>query len=237
MWTRRAVTAGLALAPLAARATSPMHPLDQAISAMGGEAALRAAPVLRWTGAATVYAGAQTIEIGTQTVVEPFRYARSRTWLKDRPSEVRELLIDGEEAYLIGNGVGEPMPEPMRVHEAAQYSLYGLMRLLPLKDWPQDVRWRAGEGGMIAEVRHGGLPETELLLDPAYRLRGARNRVPGEKGGALVAQDIVFSETITGGGLRWPKVIEIRRSGLPYFRLTLTTFQPGRTRELPVSKA
>jgi hypothetical protein len=239
MLQRRAVLGGLVLAPFAARAASPgvVQLLRRAIDAMGGEAALRGSPVLRWTGEATIYAGDQSIEIGTQTVVEPFSYYRSRTWLKDRPMEVRELLIDGDEGIAIVNAQHRPMPDAMRDHERDQYSLYGLMRLVPLLDGGvETVGTAPGEAAL--RVARPGLPETTLVFDPvSARLLRAENRVRGDAGGGLVAQTIRFSETIDGGGLRWPRVVEIQREGLPYFRLTLTTFQPGRTRDLPVSKA
>ncbi|MDT7934075.1 MAG: hypothetical protein RQ833_05660 [Sphingomonadaceae bacterium] len=239
MLKRRAVIGGLALAPLAARARSPGAALllRRAISAMGGEAALRAAPILRWTGEATVYAGERTVEIGCQTVVEPFSYYRSRTWLKERPMEVRELLIDGDEGIAIINAQHRPMPGAMRDHERDQYSLYGLMRLVPLLDGGADPVPAAPDEAAL-RVARPDLPETTLVFDAATtRLLRAENRVRGDAGGALVAQTIRFSDSIDGGGLTWPRVVEIEREGLPYLRLMLTTFQPGRTRDLPVSKA
>lgn len=237
--SRRAVVAGLAAAPVAAQGMTIAEEsiwLGEAAAAMGGFAALRAAPVLRWTGEGTVFAGERTIRIGTQTVVEPFGYARSRTWLIDRPKEVRELLIDGDEGLVIINSVANPMKPAMRLHERDQYSLYGLMRLAPLEEWPKDVLWTQGKDGATAEVRHAGLPDTTFTFDHAWRLTQARNRVRGEAGGAPVEQDIRFEGEIEGGGIRWPRRIAIRRGGLPYFQLDLTTFQPGRTRELPVSR-
>jgi hypothetical protein len=107
--------------------------LSSAIAAAGGEAALSNARVLTWTGEASVFAGDRRIDLGVETLVEPFSYARSDTWLRGQGrSTLRTLEIDGDAGWLTQGGARTPMTEAMVRHERQQYAIYGLMRLMPL---------------------------------------------------------------------------------------------------------
>ncbi len=230
MQTRRLLLAGLAaLSPGAALAARPAI-YEKAIARAGGRAALERGRVLAWTGHARIFAGERVIEIGVDTEVEPFRYARSNTWLeKDGPSKQRSLLIEGETGWMISAAGRAPMPPAMLRHEREQYALYGLMRLVSLRDPGARFVETSTPGGGVRglKVNHPGAPETDLWFEPDGRLAWASNTVDNpEEGGAPIAQVFTFSGVIEGGGVRWPRTIAIEQNGKPYFELTLASFTP-----------
>ena len=212
--------------PMAARAAGDTL-LDRAITRAGGAAALSRAKVLRWTGTAKIFAGAQVIEIGVSTTVRPWVGARSDSWLlADGPSKTRSLIIDGAEGWTERDGVRGPMPPAMLAHERAQYALYGLMLLTPLRDPAAKLSVDAGRREIA--VSHTDAPTTVLIFDPDGRLAGARNDVPSpDPAGGVVHQDFRFEGEIVSHGVRWPRRLTIDQDGKPYFDLTLSTFDAG----------
>jgi len=216
----------LALWPIAAPAAGDAL-LDRAMARAGGAAALSRAKVLRWTGTAKVFAGARVIEIGVSTTVRPWAGARSDSWLlADGPSKTRTLIIEGAQGWTERAGVRSPMPPAMLAHERAQYALYGLMLLTPLRDRGAKLTVEAGRREIT--VSHTDAPTTVLIFDPDGRLAGARNDVPSPyPGGAAVHQDFRFEGEIVSRGVHWPRRLTIDQDGKPYFDLTLTTFEAG----------
>ncbi len=219
--------AGAVYAARAARAPEAAL-LERAITAAGGSLALGTARVLTWSGAATVFAGEERIELGVETTVEPFRYARADTWRLDKGrADLRSLEIDGEQGVLIKDGVRSRMPFGMWRHEREQYALYGLMRLVSLWDAGVRLEW-LGESaaGPGLRIRHPQAPPTDFWFSPDARLVRARNVVDPPEGGGRIAQEIDFEGTIESAGVRWPRRLRISQSSKPYFELRLAAFRP-----------
>lgn len=110
----------------------------------------------------------------------------------------------------------------MATHERAQYALYGLMLLAPLRD-PGAFATPGVERNTL-RVGHQGAPETVFGFDDHAALTWATNIVPSAEGGADIRQHFTFEGDIKGGRMRWPQRIKIAQNGSPYFDLQLSTF-------------
>ena len=202
--------------------------LQEAIDAAGGEMALSQAQVLAWTGEATVMAGGERIDLGVDTRIEPFTRARSDTWLLDRGrSTLRSLEIDGDQGWMTRDGQRAAMPIAMQRHERAQYAIYGLMRLVSLRDAGAKMQALPNDTGGLRGLRvsHPQAPVTDLYFRADGRLAYLTNRVPTPDGDGSVAQRFDVDGTIESDGVRWPRTLRISQSGQPYFELRLRTFQ------------
>lgn len=229
MPTRRTLLAAalsLAAAPaLAASSACGSALLKRAMARMGGADVLAKVTTLHWTGSAKIFAGDRVIEIGASTTVRPFQSARSDTWLRSEgPTRARSLIIEDGRGFLERNGQRTDMPAAMLAHETQQYALYGLMLLAPLCA-PGAEASLAGDHEI--EVIHPKAPRTVLSFDAEARLVQATNRMvsPDQVGGPDIDQVFDFSGEVTGGGVRWPRIIAIRQNGAPYFELTIETFE------------
>jgi hypothetical protein len=211
----------LAVAAPAAQAQSL---LDKAMTHAGGAARLKAVHQLRWTGTATIFAK-DRIEIGTSTTVHPFKDARSDTWLvSDGPAKTRSLIVEGDHGWTEMGGDRKPLPAAQARHEAAQYSLYSLMLLSPLRD-PQAMITIDAIKGEIA-VTHPAAPPTVLVFAKDGSLKSARNMVPTPDGkGPPIHQVIRFEGDIVSRGVHWPRHITISQNGKPYYELKLEQFE------------
>lgn len=242
MLTRR--SAFLAAAATAACATqSPRDAadelLDRAIARMGGADAINRSRVLAWTGHATIHDGPRNIEIGVETEVEPFGYARSDTWLlSEGRGAMRSLEIDGDTGTIIRNGQSSPMPTPIFRNEKKQFAAYGLMRLVSLRDpgalyaasplssgYPSTWRY------MLA-VTHPIAGDAMLHFDNSATLAGLSNTVPSaDNGGAPINQVFTFGDLRESAtGMYWPASLSITQDRRPFFDLTFDTFTPRQAR-------
>jgi hypothetical protein len=230
---RDVLAAVIALSGCAYAGVAPQRPelalLNRAIAAAGGERALARARVLAWTGEASVFAGGQRLDLGVETVVEPFVYARSDTWLRDKGrATLRSLEIIGDEGWLTRGGARSPLPAAMLRHERQQFAIYGLMRLVALRE-PGTVLNRLADtpdGLQRLRAIHPKAPEADLLFAPDGKLVGASDRVDAPDGGTRVDQRFEFSGEIMGAGVRWPRSLKLYQGGQPYFTLDLVTFTP-----------
>jgi hypothetical protein len=204
-----------------ALATPPL--LDKAIARAGGRGALERAKVLRWTGEAKILIpGRDPIVIGVKATIRPFEAYRTDSWLlKDGPAKTNALIIENGQGFIERAGQPrQPMPAAQFVHENAQYALYGLMRLVTLKD----AKVTPGEGPNQLTVEHPKAPRTTLTFAPDGKLIAAANTVPDPDGKAPIAQLMSFEGEIADSGVRWPRVLKIAENGQPYFELTLASF-------------
>jgi hypothetical protein len=174
----------------------------------------RTARVLHWTGEATVFAGAQRIELGVDTTVEPFLRARSDTWLRDRgKSTLRTLEIDGHDGWTTRDGKRDAMPAAMAEHERLQYATYGVMLAAP-----------AHRGVGIVQVNDPRAAPATLTYDDRGELVALDNRVPNPEGTGTLRQHFTFEGRIESNGVRWPRIIRIAQDGVPFFELRIATF-------------
>jgi len=206
--------------------------LNRAMAAAGGEIALSHARVLIWTGDASVFAGDKRIDLSVETVVEPFTYALSDTWLRDQGrATLRTLEIDGGQGWLTRDGKTEALPGAILAHERQQYATYGLMRLVTLRDSGAVFSTPAGQSGArILEVHHPFAADSRLYFAPAGRLTALENTVVAPDGGKAIAQRFEFSGEIASAGVRWPRRLVLTQEGKPYFTLALKTFTARTTR-------
>jgi hypothetical protein len=203
--------------------------LEQAIVAAGGREALANSPVLAWTGHATIHAGEQTIEIDVDTVVDPFVYARSKSWRSEKgPSDQRTLEVDTQNAYSEIAGKRSALATEMAQHEREQYAVYGLMRLVPLLDGDKTIDWigKNSSGGTAIAVHHPRAQPATLYFDNTGRLVELTTEVDAPDGKSRVKERFVFTGTIEGAGIHWPHTIAIYQDDQLYFELTLKTFSP-----------
>lgn len=231
MLTRRFLLASpVALAACAGAPADPAEALlARVIEAAGGRQALEQARVLSWTGSAVIHFGEQRIEIGVDTWVEPFVAARSETWpLAQGRGSARVLEITPEGGWGTRNGERAPLPEVQTVHERQQYALYGLMRLVTLRDAGASFTLSAPNA---LAVTHPSAPATTLVFDESARLIEARNTVTNpEAGGAAINQVFRFEGVIEGDGVRWPRRMTISQDGALFFELALDSFTPRQSR-------
>ncbi|HEX8578113.1 MAG TPA: hypothetical protein VF655_00795 [Allosphingosinicella sp.] len=183
--------------------------------------------VLRWQGDATVFDGERRIEIGVDTQVVPFRWARSRSWLRDQgPSQARTMLITPEGGWIGRAGRNDAAPGGLVTHERAQFAVYGLMLLEPLLHPGVTISPAPGRNGLTAfAVRHPDAPPATLYFDGDGRLAELEDVVPDPGGGAPIAQRFLFSREVMPGPVRWPRRLEIFQKDRPYFELTLNRFE------------
>lgn len=218
---------GACATPLQSRPTSADAVLDHAIAYAGGEAALTRTPALRWKGSATVHGGERRIEITVETEVQPFERARSDSWpTAEGRAGMRRLDIDADQGWMERNGARESMPVQMLRHERLQYAVYGLMRLVTLRDpgvrlavLPADHDGRRG-----LHVEHPKARPADLYFDADGRLAYLKNAVPAAEGKGEHQQIFRFEGEIRSNGVRWPRQIHITQDGQPYFELALSDF-------------
>lgn len=203
--------------------------LDEAISAAGGKDALQSAQVLHWTGTATVF-GDPPLELGIDTWVEPFATARSHTWIRAQgAASARDLELDATGGWMVRSGTRTPLPAAMVRHERLQYAVYGLMRLVTLRD--RGVRLERApdiDGLRVLRVEHPDAAPAELVFDPHGKLVALTDTVPAAEGAGTLAQRFEFEGDIASAtGVHWPRRIRILQDGKPYFELRLQTFATG----------
>ncbi|HEY4275468.1 MAG TPA: hypothetical protein VGM68_08295 [Rhizomicrobium sp.] len=209
---------------LTASAAQAQSLLDKAVAHAGGEAKLKAVHQLHWTGTATIFAK-DKIEIGTSTTVHPFKDARSDTWLAtDGPTKTRSLIVEGDHGWTEMDGDRKPLPAAQARHEAAQYSLYGLMLLSPLRDPKAMITIDAIKGEVA--VTYPAAPPTVLVFAKDGSLKAARNMVPAPDGkGPPIHQVIRFDGDMVSRGVHWPRHIVISQDGKLYYDLKLEQFE------------
>jgi len=138
----------------------------------------------------------------------------------------RILLIRNDGGWTQSDGNWSALPAAAAAHERAQFALYALMLLSPLRDAGASVSRLPDSGGLRGlAVMHPKAPPTQLWFDSANRLREARNTVPDPAGGAPVAQLIRFSAEPVGTYPKWPRRLSIEQNGSPYFDLAFTRFR------------
>jgi hypothetical protein len=119
------------------------------------------------------------------------------------------------------------MPAAMLAHERAQFAIYGLMLLTPLRDPRATVT--AGKRGEVdaLTVEHPSAPKTTLLFENDGRLVGALNQVsdPEDAAKPAIGQMFLFEGELVSNGVRWPRIISIVQNDQPYFDLRLSTFE------------
>lgn len=180
-----------------------------------GPAAAAAVTELHWTGKATIHETDRTLEIGISTRLEPFKSARSESWLLSQgKASARTLVIEPGGGWVDRNGARDPLPEPMVRHERQQYALYGLM-----------LRALGNDTAPVPDYA----PPTRFEKDAAGALASASNEVLDPEGAAApIPQTIRFSGRTESNGVVWPSRIDIYERGKLYFTLEIDSFEAVR---------
>ncbi|MEO8669661.1 MAG: hypothetical protein ABI411_00025 [Tahibacter sp.] len=217
--------------PALAREDAPAVLLGKAIKAMGGAEAINAAPILAWTGTASVHVAEKVSEIRVVTEVNPNGDSLSRSWLVGQDaSAARVLAITPRGGKLTRDGKTTAAPYAQWDHERIQFSIYQLIRLTPLLEPPTRLvriaEPRANLQGFT--VKRAGLPPAQLWFDDKRRLREIDLTVPDAETHEPVAEVVTLDGEIVAAGIRWPRILKIALNGKPYFDLELDTFSPHR---------
>jgi hypothetical protein len=167
--------------------------------------------MLSWHGRACVRAGGRDLDL----TVEPFRRARSRSWITaDGEARARTLVIEPHDGWLERGGRREPLPAALIAHERQQYGLYGYL-----------LRALRGEGARGARLREPGFPDARFRFEDGWPVSADYAVAAPEPGRLPVAQRFSFSDPRPGDELRWPRRIAIAQDGRPFFDLRIDSFK------------
>lgn len=165
-----------------------------------------------WTGRASVAAGERTLRLQVDTRVEPFRRARSTSWLIEAgPASARTLVIEPHGGWVEREGARTPLRPAQVIHERQQFGLYAyLLRAL-----------RDASGGAALTLREPGFPDARFRSDNGG-VHSAEYRVSApEEGRPPITERFTFSGVAEQDGLRWPRRIAIEQDGRPFFALEI----------------
>ncbi|HUD71960.1 MAG TPA: hypothetical protein VMQ62_08360, partial [Dongiaceae bacterium] len=202
--------------------------LDRALAAAGGRRALAASPAFQWKGMAAVHAGGRDLALaGTWRLVPP-RQARVETWERLRgPESTRTLILDGAAGWTVREGKTATLAPAFLAHEAAQFHLYALMRLVPLLGPECRVTAlgsdAAGREGLRAAC--AGYPDADLLFDADARLVRMVTRLTDPETGREIVETVDLDGVIESRGVRWPRTVHLAWDGAPYFDLEILEFE------------
>lgn len=225
----------IADAPAAREQLDATRMLDRAIVAAGGEKALAAATVLKWSAKATIHTSRGPLHIEGRWIVEPPDRAVVTTWeTGTQSSSVRRMLLDVSRGWMERNGEKTAMPAATLANERDQFYLYSVMRLLPLRD--PDVELSViGPGSLL--VRHTRRPDVEAFFDESGRLIRLRTHVSHPADNSDIVQEVTLAGTISSAGVQWPRTITIVQDGKPFFDMDLFEFALGTSDELTKAMA
>lgn len=173
-------------------------------------------PVLRWMGTARVFAPGRTLDLGIRTEVEPFRRARSESWLQSEgPGKARTLIVEPDGAFVERGGMRTPLPDQQARHERDQFGIYGYL----FQRGP--VAWRGPDRLLLSQP---GYPLATLHLK-AGRPVALDCAVEPPGPGLVIAQHVTFEGNVARQpGQWWPERIAIAQNGKPYFELIIARF-------------
>lgn len=166
-----------------------------------------------WRGSATVTTPDRTLDLAVETRVEPFRRARSRSWITAQgEASARTLVIEPGDGWLERGGKREPMPAALVAHERQQYGMYGYLL------WAMQAR---GEAAASLVLREPGFPEARFQLDNGWPVAADYRVDPPEAGKPSIAERFTFTGMVADGAFRWPKGIAIAQDGRRFFELRI----------------
>lgn len=214
--------------PRTADEVSPRDLLASAIEAAGGAEALSRARALIWDGKATVHFGGRLVQIAGRWSVQPPDTAVISTYdLEVGPAGTRSLVLAAPRGWLVSDGQSTPMPPAMLATQRAEFYLYELILLAPLRS--PGVTLSAAEPDSLGQVgirvEQPGRPSAVVYLDDQDRLTHVRLRVPSESTGKPEWQDVWLEGTIEAAGVRWPRELHLLVNGKPYFDLTIESLR------------
>jgi hypothetical protein len=193
--------------------------IERAMAAMGGSTLLSRVRALRWIGTAKVFARGKAIHLGVETSFEPFRRARSDSWLaSEGRSQIRTLMIEGAQGFRVVEGRQSALSPADLLNERQQFGAYGYLLMA-------GSGWRAHGRGALRGT-HKDFPAIDLRCGTDGRIVAADYLVaPPEDStgiaGKPIREHFTFSGTVADKGLRWPKRIAIAQNGRPFFDLSI----------------
>ena len=189
---------------------------------MAGAAAMLATPAwakgsgvkaIGWSATAMVFDGPRVIELTLRTRVEPFRRARSTSWItREGEGAARILVIEPDTGWLERGGKREELAPALIAHERQQYGLYGYLLGAPAR--PKERTVTAAEPGF---------PPIRIEIDRG-RLVSADYTVASADGAQQVPQHITFQGEIREKGVRWFQHMTIEQAGRRYLQMWINDF-------------
>lgn len=186
------------------------------MSLLLGLAAAAALPTLKWEGRAVVHDGARDIAIAVRSRMEEARIV-SESWpvAEGEAKGLRRLTIPAPgEATLDRDGEVAPMPVAFATEERAQFAFYRQLQ--------------------VAARRCAAMPTSAAISEAfvvdgrtSFRCRGkevrtAANWVAAEA--TPVRQEFRILGLWRSGEAVFPRRMEIKRDGQPFFDLVVTSF-------------
>jgi hypothetical protein len=173
---------------------------------------------LYWEGTATVHDGKRSIVIAVRTTIARDGSVQSDTWPAPQGEKrgLRRMIIDAGGGTMERGGKRELMPDELLVEERMQYGFYGQLQ--------QADRWCREHPRLRAPYVVGGLVDTSFTCRLGLVSSAANTLAPGSEGSATIAQRFTFRGWWRKRGMVFPRHMDLRRSGKPYFTLDVTRF-------------
>jgi hypothetical protein len=166
-----------------------------------------------WSASAMVFDGPRVFDLTLRTRVEPFRRARSTSWItREGEGAARTLVIEPDSGWLERGGKREELAPALIAHERQQYGLYGYLLGAPAR--PKERTVAASEPGF---------PPIRIEIDRG-RLVSADYAVASADGAQQVPQHITFAGEIREKGVRWFQQMTIEQAGRRYLQMWINDF-------------
>ena len=177
------------------------------------------AHLLRWEGTGEVYPPDRVIKLGIRTRIEDGNVL-SETWPVEQGESkgMHRMTLDQTGGTVEIGGKKDPMPQSMWDEEHAQYGFYA-----QLQEAARRAPSLARQGVNAFSV--DGAVRTWFRLDSSGQIIGAVNEVPAGENGARAYQTFRLDGFWQSNGLVFPRHMEMRREGKPYFTLDVTEFE------------
>lgn len=188
------------------------------MAAVGAPELLARVRAIRWAGTAKLFAGGKAIDLGIETMVEPFVRARSDSWIAaDGRSAMRTLMIEGDRGFQVIEGKQSALPPGAAANERQQFGVYGYMLMA-------GARWTPARNGRLLG-EHPGFPPIEISCGRDGRIQTADYLlVSPDAAGRPIREHFAFAGTMTDKGISWPHRIAIVRDGKPFLALSIDDF-------------
>lgn len=167
---------------------------------------------ISWRGRARVFQSDTILDLTIDTRIEPFRHARSKSWITSKgEASARTLVIEPTDGWLEQGSQRKSLPPTLIAHERQQYGLYGYL-LRATQTWSRQH---------TVKMTEPGFPSICIKLTDG-RVTAADYTVSSSENSSPLAQHFVFDGSIDRTDLRWFRHMTVFQAGQRYFELTMS---------------